>query len=1284
MKHQSIFSNNCFLPKTIFALLLLFVSVSVKAQREVDIAKRYLTENAALHKLVSSDIDEMVISGAYLSPTTGWYHVYFNQTFQSIEIYNGLLNVTIKGDNVVVHVANNFVVDIASKAIGKPENLNLTPVQALQKAALNVNLIAGNLDQIKEIKSSQLPNGLVVKKTFTDANLSNENIEAKLCWLPTQVAPGGGFSQAILTWNVRFLTKDSKNGWNIHVDAFSGEIVKKTDEVISCSFGMLHKAGTPHECSAVHAPTGTNAVLAPKTAMAPDNTYNVFDYPVESPNHGVRTVVSNPYTKFVPGGTGPGATNGWHNDGASDYTTTRGNNVWAMEDTDDSDMPDGASPTSTTLDFNFPYTQGTGTAAGNQNAAITNLFYWNNLIHDVLWKYGFDETGGNFQKDNLGRGGTGNDFVYADAQDGEDIDNANFYSGVDGQNGRMQMFLWTDAGGYQPDGDFDNGVISHEYGHGWSVRLTGGPANSSCLDNVEQGGEGWADYLALMLTTNWASLTPTITSANLPRGIGNYVLGEGPTGDGIRKYPYSYNMAVVNPLVTYAKVGDVSYSEPHGIGSIWATMLWDMTWEIILQDNQIVNNIFTVPGVITDMRGNIAALKLVNEGLRMQPCSPSFVDARDAILAADQTLFNGRYRCAISRAFARRGLGVNASTGASSDDRIVTEDFTPIPGADIMAPTVSFTPAAICSGTSASLSATIGCGSNTVVWYDNADMPIPPPTTTPAVTTTYKVACKDPGGCESPKTAKTFYVLEPAAGSIAASQSICSGEDPAAFTSTTGGSDANANNTPGAPAFTYLWERSIDGGPWAVIAGQTGTTFDEGVLTNVTAVNVVYAYRRSTVETLSGVTCTSLPTAAITITVKPRPVIVPTADQSVCANDMTTAIAFSANVVGTTFSWTKVDPGESIGNPGGNGPTMGNIAAFIGINTSTTLPNVGTFTVIPTANGCTGPSDEFVITVKPRPSSNLTASQEDVCPNTEVTLDAQCSIPTATVNWNPGAPTVTPNAPDLSYIYTASCTFDGCTGVVSDDTIRTHRILVNLKNVGIGAQPKALAGMVKDNLAPANLITAPTSPRLWTIVANGCSVSESAVFKLTGPINFSSIDNNPPYAIFANVGADYFAIDHPNYGNGGSGFPNGTYTLTVDLRGSDGVGGPFPKNRVATGALLATRILQFTVGNSIRSGVTEEIATAPELTELKEEQWVSIGQNPVSTEVVVRLSGKVGQSVELSLVNLQGQPIQQRSVILNSVQQYEVLNVEKAASGMYVLKAVKDAQVKTLKVVKTQ
>jgi extracellular elastinolytic metalloproteinase len=157
------------------------------------------------------------------------------------------------------------------------------------------------------------------------------------------------------------------------------------------------------------------------------------------------------------------------------------------------------------------------------------------------------------------------------------------------------------ATAYQPDGDFDNGIIAHEYGHGWSIRLSGGPANSSCLGNTEQMGEGWSDFLGLMLTTNWSAQTATTASANVARGIGTYALGQPITGVGIRPFPYSYNKAAVNNTVTYSAVANTSFSAPHGIGSIWCTMLWDMAWEIIFQDGVIVNDIYNTSNLVGKM-----------------------------------------------------------------------------------------------------------------------------------------------------------------------------------------------------------------------------------------------------------------------------------------------------------------------------------------------------------------------------------------------------------------------------------------------------------------------------------------------------------------------------------------------------------------------------------------------------------------------------------------------------------------------------------------------------------
>jgi Fungalysin metallopeptidase (M36)/Fungalysin/Thermolysin Propeptide Motif len=693
MQKFSRFLSEGLFAKLVFTFLLAFASISLKAQTEITTAKTYLDDNLSKYKLTKSDVKDMTVSSSYLSPTTGWYHIYFNQTYQNVEVYNALLNVTMK-NNEIVQANSTFEENLAIRLMGlNANNLQgtLTPVQAIERVAQHLNLSSNGVNKIQEIS---LNFGAVSKGKYSDSGLSKENIEVKLYWLPYEYGEEGKrFTKLALAYSVRFATKDDKNIWNVHVDVNTGNILREVDEVIHCDFGVPHRDGEPQFGDESHkGHSHARQEVISNLPLAP-NQYNVFDYPLESPSHGARTIVTSPYSRFVPTGTGPGTTNGWHNDGTTDYTTTRGNNVFAKEDlANDNETTIGASPTSATLDFNYPYTQAINTSTANLDAAITNLFYWNNVMHDVLWRYGFDEPSGNFQKDNQGRGGAGNDFVFADAQDGSGTDNANFSTPVDGANGRMQMFIWSNTGSptYQPDSDFDNGVIAHEYGHGWSTRLTGGPANSSCLQNAEQGGEGWSDYIALMTVTKWDTLRPNLASANIPRGIGTYVIGQNPrTGGGIRPFRYSYDKTNVNNLVTYGGVQNtILFSQPHGIGSIWATMIWDMTWEIILQDGVIGSgNIYDVPANIADYRGNIAALKLVNEGLRLQPCSPSFVQARDAIFQADQLLFNGRYRCAIGKAFARRGLGYLASSGATTNDRAVKEDFTEFPVAPLSSPT---------------------------------------------------------------------------------------------------------------------------------------------------------------------------------------------------------------------------------------------------------------------------------------------------------------------------------------------------------------------------------------------------------------------------------------------------------------------------------------------------------------------------------------------------------------------------------------------------------------------
>ncbi len=200
------------------------------------------------------------------------------------------------------------------------------------------------------------------------------------------------------------------------------------------------------------------------------------------------------------------------------------------------------------------------------------------------------------------------------------------------------------------DSSLDNLIISHEYGHGITDRLTGGAGTVDCLLNLEQMGEGWSDYFGLMLTTDWQT-----ASGQDIRGIGTYLSGQSSNGTGIREFPYTTDHRR-NPL-TYHDLRSATI--PHGVGAIWCTMLWDMTWNIIDMKGASLD-------IYRGKGGNNIALQLVVEALKLQPCNPGFVDGRDAILLADQLLYEGEHQYAIWKAFADRGLGFGASQNSSN------------------------------------------------------------------------------------------------------------------------------------------------------------------------------------------------------------------------------------------------------------------------------------------------------------------------------------------------------------------------------------------------------------------------------------------------------------------------------------------------------------------------------------------------------------------------------------------------------------------------------------------
>jgi hypothetical protein len=624
-----------------FLLIPILLTMGLHAQDRPDPRALIALVQADLEKVgfTAEDLADVVVKDHYVTDHSGVQHTFMRQRWQGIELWNGEIAVHRMPDGSVLKLNNSAVPQMSAK-------VNATSPAIAADAALAA--LVGR-EGIPMPRLERTEDGH--KRIYEGMHFGGMPVTAQLVFWPVDTL-------LRLVWSIDFSLPSGEHWWDVKVDALTGQELDRVDRIIHCAFGDDHGTQDHDEFPV---PLLEDDELLP-LPLGP-NSYRVYAPPVESPNHGSRSVVTLPW---LDGGIA--SPFGWHDtNGASgaEHTITRGNNVFAREDIDGVNSTPGFSPDGgASLDFDFPLNLALAPES-YQAAAITNLFFWNNYLHDVLYAYGFNEVSGNYQENNYGRGGAQGDAIIADALDGSGTNNANFQPTSDGNPGRMQMFVWDYANPHRTS-DLDNLVICHEYGHGLSTRLVGGPSTPNCLNNSEQMGEGWSDYIGLMLTMK------ATDTRNTSRGTGTYLRAQPNTGAGIRPAPYTTDMSV-NPY-TYASTNVFGgLSRPHGIGFVWCTMLWEMTWDLIdLYGSN--SNMYNGTG------GNNVALRLVIDGMKLTPCSPGFVDARDAILAADQAAYGGVHQLLIRQAFARRGLGYFASQGSASsrDDQVESFELQPL------------------------------------------------------------------------------------------------------------------------------------------------------------------------------------------------------------------------------------------------------------------------------------------------------------------------------------------------------------------------------------------------------------------------------------------------------------------------------------------------------------------------------------------------------------------------------------------------------------------------------
>jgi Zn-dependent metalloprotease len=522
-----------------------------------NIARRFLGQNNALFALSDADVADLKLTSEINDQGTTFLD--YVQMVNGLKVFEGQVQVAVNGNGEVLSIREGFLVDRAPSR----RKANLTETKAIAKAfeysgrevfpAFAETLTRNSASEMSRFAN---PIDLHLEDVLSELNIVRVGNEARLAWhIFAEVGP--------------------EEWYEILLDASTGELLLRHNLYVSDAQGTVY---------------------------------------TEAPDKGARVLVS-----FV-GDTVINTSAGWM--GTS--TVTTGNNVEAYLDRDANNVPDSTSgnglsnghASAPNQDFTFPFSTAVDPRT-QQAAVVTNLFYFNNIMHDFSYNLGFTVVWLNFPVNNFGRGGTGNDSVRAEAQDGSGTNNANFATPPDGSRPRMQQYLFT-APSPDRDSSVDGDVVFHEYGHGISNRLIGN--GSTALSGTQSGamGEGWSDYWAVTLNGDGA--------------VGEYVTNN---PNGIRRAAYT---VPANPVHdSYADVGAGGF-QVHRDGEVWAATLWDLRTQLGAQT--------------TD--------RLVLNGMKFTPTRPSFLNARDGILQADQNLNGGANRCAIWTVFARHGMGVSA------------------------------------------------------------------------------------------------------------------------------------------------------------------------------------------------------------------------------------------------------------------------------------------------------------------------------------------------------------------------------------------------------------------------------------------------------------------------------------------------------------------------------------------------------------------------------------------------------------------------------------------------
>ncbi|KAI8058170.1 Fungalysin metallopeptidase-domain-containing protein [Syncephalis plumigaleata] len=410
---------------------------------------------------------DYLVKDNYRSGDTGLTHVYLQQIADGVEVTNGRINISINDEGRV----QGFVQPKYADA-GKWDTSDKGLIGAKQALEIFARRIGESIN-INDVGESSTVTNQQERIILDNVPFARKHIVATRRYLRLDD------NTMVPTWNLQVAMPT--NHFDVEIAANGSSIYQLLDYTSNASYRVV--------------PMGNN-----------------------NPMETERELLVDPQdVKASP--------NGWLDTSQASNGVTKGNNAIACVASYEK-LPNHRQklicnpiPSSGNQVFDYPLDL-TKEAAQYTNASVVNLFYMVNSLHDFFYAYGFDEISGNFQMDNFGKGGKGNDPIIA-------------------------------------------------YTHGVTDRLVGGPSSGGCLALLGPAGigEGSSDFVAM-----WLELKPT-DKRDRAYEYEKYVYGVR-----ARTYPYSTDMKV-NPT-TYALFNNDTWAESHKLGEIWASTLYDMHWNL--------------------------------------------------------------------------------------------------------------------------------------------------------------------------------------------------------------------------------------------------------------------------------------------------------------------------------------------------------------------------------------------------------------------------------------------------------------------------------------------------------------------------------------------------------------------------------------------------------------------------------------------------------------------------------------------------------------------------------